>query len=47
MGAGSLDSLDEFSLPAISVGLCTGGLIPGGLVGRGGTAALLTKKIVI
>ena len=44
MAAGSLESLDELSLPATSVGLCIGGLIPGGLVGRGGTAASLIKN---
>ena len=40
VGAGSLDGLLEVSLAATTAGLCAGGLTPGGLVGRGGTAAI-------
>ena len=45
VGAGSLDGLLEVSLAVTTAGLCAGGLIPGGLVGRGGTAALLVNII--
>ena len=50
MDAGSLDGLLEVSLGATTAGLgattaglCAGALIPGGLVGRGGTAVLFAK----
>ena len=40
MATGSLDGLLGATLLTTEVGLCAGGLTPGGLVGRGGTAAV-------
>ena len=45
MDAGSLHGLLEVSLGATTAGLCAGALTPGGLVGRGGTAALFANVI--
>ena len=40
VATGSLDGLLWAALLATAAGLCAGGLTPGGLVGRGGTAAV-------
>lgn len=46
MANGSLDGLLGVDLAATTAGLCARGLTPGGLVGRGGAAALLVEIIV-
>ena len=40
VATGSLDGLLGATLLTTEAGLCAGGLTPGGLVGRGGTAAV-------